>query len=253
MIYKPEFADQARAMCRLGATDEELAEHFEVCVRTIYRWRNSHEAFAEAVVAGKEHADARVERALYSRAVGCTVERVKVFKHAGDPNPVYATYKVHLPPDPVAALHWMRARQREKWGNHPEEKRDPGPVEMIEKALARVADYQPSYPMPSRQPPPVAPTPITPPPEPIPEPVPEPAPAPAPEPTPPAPPPPPPPSPPAAPPAPLPPAPVPQPPAPPPPAPPRAPPPPPQASSPALAPRPGPAPIPLTRIRQGYG
>jgi hypothetical protein len=67
-------------MCRLGATDEELAEHFEVCVRTIYRWRNAHEAFADAVIAGKEHADARVERALYSRAVGCTVDRTKVFK-----------------------------------------------------------------------------------------------------------------------------------------------------------------------------
>ena len=196
MIYKAEFADQARAMCRLGATDEELAEHFEVCVRTIYRWRNSHEAFALAVVAGKEHADARVERALYSRAVGCTVERVKVFKHAGDPNPVYATYKVHLPPDPVAALHWMRARQREKWGNHPEEKRDPGPVEMIEKALARVADYQPSYPMPSRQPPPVDPAPVAPSPEPIPEPAPGPTPEPSPEPAPEPPPPPPPPSPP---------------------------------------------------------
>ena len=39
MIYKPEFVEQARSMCRLGATDEELAEHFEVCVRTIYRWR----------------------------------------------------------------------------------------------------------------------------------------------------------------------------------------------------------------------
>ncbi|MEO9132316.1 MAG: hypothetical protein ABI240_14045 [Sphingomonas sp.] len=42
MIYKPEFVDQARNMCRLGATDEELAEHLEVCVRTIYRWRNTH-------------------------------------------------------------------------------------------------------------------------------------------------------------------------------------------------------------------
>ena len=70
MIYKPEFADQARLLCRLGATDEELAEHFGACVRTIYRWRNAHEAFAEAVVVGKDHADDRVERALYARAVG---------------------------------------------------------------------------------------------------------------------------------------------------------------------------------------
>jgi transposase-like protein len=102
MIYEPDFADQVSTLCRLGATDEELAEHFEVCVRTIYRWRSTHEEFAEAVIAGKEHADARVERALYSRAVGCTVERTRVFKSAGDPDPVYATYQHHLPPDPNA-------------------------------------------------------------------------------------------------------------------------------------------------------
>ena len=142
MIYKPEFVDQARSMCRLGATDEELAEHFEVCVRTIYRWRNTHEAFAEAVVVGKEHADARVERALYSRAVGCSVERTKIFKHAGDPKPVYATYRHHLPPDPVAALAWLRVRQPKKWQVREEDTRDPTPIEMIEKALARAAAHR---------------------------------------------------------------------------------------------------------------
>jgi hypothetical protein len=152
MVYEPEFADRARNMCRLGATDEELAEHFEVCVRTIYRWRNAHEAFAEAVVCGKEHADARVERALYSRAVGCTVDRTKVFKGAGDPDPVYTTYKHHLPPDTNAALQWLRVRQPKKWGRHQEEERNPSPVDMIEKALARVADYKPSYPVPLHHP-----------------------------------------------------------------------------------------------------
>jgi hypothetical protein len=159
MIYEPEFADQARAMCRLGATDEELAEHFEVCVRTIYRWRNTHEAFAEAVVVGKEHADARVERALYSRAIGCTVERTRVFKHAGE-DPVYATYKEHLPPDPVAARQWLRVRQPKTWSDHQEEAREPTSVERIERALARVKDYNPSYPMPPQQlasPPPPSP------------------------------------------------------------------------------------------------
>jgi hypothetical protein len=153
MIYKPEFVEQARTMCRLGATDEELAEHFEVCVRTIYRWRNTHEEFAEAVVVGKEHADARVERALYSRAVGCSVERTKVFKHAGDPKPVYATYTHHLPPDPVAALNWLRVRQPKKWVAREEKQSDPGAIEMIEKALARAAAYEPPYPWPPRQPP----------------------------------------------------------------------------------------------------
>jgi hypothetical protein len=141
MFYKPEYAEQAAELCRLGATDEELAEHFEVCVRTIYRWRNAHEDFAKAVITGKEHADTRVERSLYSRAVGCSVERVKIFKHAGDPDPVYAHYKHQLAPDPNAALQWLRVRQPRKWRIREEERSDPGPIEMIEKALARAAKY----------------------------------------------------------------------------------------------------------------
>ena len=143
MFYQPDYADQAAELCRLGATDEELAEHFEVCVRTIYRWRNTHEAFARAVITGKEHADTRVERSLYSRAVGCTVDRVKIFKHAGDPDPVYAPYKLQLAPDANAALQWLRVRQPKKWRVHEEEKSDPTAVEMIQKALARVADLNP--------------------------------------------------------------------------------------------------------------
>jgi len=142
MVYKPKFAAEAREMCRLGATDEELAEHFKVCVRTIYRWRNTHEEFAEAVVVGKEHADARVERALYSRAVGCSVERTKVFRHAGEEKPVCATYTHHYPPDPNAALQWLRTRQPKKWRAHEEEEVDESFVERFQKGLARVAAYK---------------------------------------------------------------------------------------------------------------
>jgi hypothetical protein len=183
MIYKPEFAAEAREMCRLGATDEELADHFEVCVRTIYRWRNSHEEFAEAVVAGKDHADDRVERALYSRAVGCSVQRTKVFKHAGDPDPVYATYTHHLPPDTNAALQWLRVRQPKTWGVQAEDEGDPGVYSIIQAARARVTEYKPAYWAPSAEPPPEAAAP-----EPDPEPDadldPDPQPGPAPEPEP---------------------------------------------------------------------
>ena len=171
MIYEPEFADQARAMCRLGATDEELAEHFEVCVRTIYRWRNTHEEFAEAVVIGKEHADARVERALYSRVVGCTVERTRVFKGAGDAEPVCVTYKHHLPLDPVAALHWLRVRQPEKWRIRDESEDEDDMSKAILAAFARAderrrAEAELSDPTPPWQPEP--PTPPSPPPPPAP-------------------------------------------------------------------------------------
>ena len=183
MIYQPDFAEQARDLCQQGATDEELADHFKVCVRTIYRWRNTHEEFAEAVVAGKDHADDRVERALYSRAVGCSVQRTKVFKHAGDPDPVYATYTHHLPRDTNAALQWLRARRPKKWGVHPEDESDPGVYSIIQAARARVAEYKPAYWTPSREPLPEAAAP-EPDPEPAPDLEPPPQPGPGPEPAP---------------------------------------------------------------------
>ena len=36
--YKAAFAGQAKKLCRLGATDLELADFFAGDVRTIYRW-----------------------------------------------------------------------------------------------------------------------------------------------------------------------------------------------------------------------
>jgi hypothetical protein len=61
-----------------------------------------------------------------------------VFKHAGDPDPVYATYVDHLPPDPVAAMQWLRVRQPRKWGQP--EPADSGLIERLNKARARLAE-----------------------------------------------------------------------------------------------------------------
>lgn len=113
--YKPAFAEQAQKLCRLGATDLELADFFEVDVRTIYRWKHAHEAFCQAVTCGKEAADDRVERALYNRAVGYTHPAVKIFMPAGAEKPVYAPYDEHVPPDPGAAFNWLKNRKPADW------------------------------------------------------------------------------------------------------------------------------------------
>jgi hypothetical protein len=143
MTYQTAHAEQAAELCRLGATDQELAEHFMVTVRTIYRWRAQHRDFAEAVIAGKEHADKRVERSLYSRAVGCSFEAVRVFKHAGDADPVYAAYRHSLPPSAGAALQWLRLRRPGKWIVREVKEEQSNAAEMIERARARVAAHKP--------------------------------------------------------------------------------------------------------------
>ena len=64
--YKPDFDAQAEKLCRLGATDAELADFFGVLVSTINAWKTRHVDFLQALKGGKTEADDRVERALYT-------------------------------------------------------------------------------------------------------------------------------------------------------------------------------------------
>lgn len=111
--YKDEYAAQARKLCELGATDIELADFFGVSVSTIYRWKHSESAFCEAVIVGKDALDDRVERSFYNRAVGYSFDSEKVFNYQGEI--VRAKTREHVPPDPGAALNWLKNRRGDKW------------------------------------------------------------------------------------------------------------------------------------------
>jgi hypothetical protein len=131
--YTPEFAEQARKLCLLGATDEEIAAFFEVEVRTVYRWKLDHDEFCQALKAGKAEADERVERSLYQKAVGYRQQAVKIFMPAGATNPVYADYVENLAPDTTAAIFWLKNRRPQEWRDKQEHEHsgpDGGPIEI---------------------------------------------------------------------------------------------------------------------------
>lgn len=113
--YREAYVEGARKLARLGATDAEIADFFGVDVRTIYRWKNTHDAFCQALKAGKDEADARVERALYHRAIGYEQEEVKIFMPAGAEEPVYAPYTAKIAPDTTAAIFWLKNRRPSEW------------------------------------------------------------------------------------------------------------------------------------------
>lgn len=113
--YKPEFADQAAKLCALGATDQEIADFFEVDVRTVYRWKADEEAFCQALKAGKAIADERVERSLYMKAIGYEQDEVKIFMPANSPQPVYAPFRAKIAPDTAAAIFWLKNRRPNEW------------------------------------------------------------------------------------------------------------------------------------------
>jgi hypothetical protein len=113
--YRKEYADQAMHLCRLGATDADLAMALHTSISAIERWRARHADFRRALKAGKKEADERVKRSLYMRAVGYHYDAVKIFMPAGAKKPVYAPYVEHVPPDTTAGIFWMKNRDPAHW------------------------------------------------------------------------------------------------------------------------------------------
>ncbi|MEI5680491.1 MULTISPECIES: helix-turn-helix domain-containing protein [unclassified Mesorhizobium] len=111
--YKDTFAAQAAKLCGLGATNADLADFFEVSIRTIERWTSEHEEFCRAVKEAKETANARVERSLYQRAVGYSFDSEKVFNDKG--KILRAATREHCPPDTTAQIFWLKNRKPDEW------------------------------------------------------------------------------------------------------------------------------------------
>lgn len=111
--YKPEFASQAEKLCKLGATDRQLADFFGVSEQTINAWKIAHPAFLESLKAGKEQADAAVADRLYQRAMGYEHPEVHITNYQGEitMTPITKIY----PPDTTAAIFWLKNRRPEQW------------------------------------------------------------------------------------------------------------------------------------------
>lgn len=111
--FNPAFCDQARKLCKLGATDLEIADFFAVNIATLYRWKNDHPEFCEALKEAKEEANNRVVESLYHRATGYSHDAVKIFN--GQDGVVTVPFREHYPPDTTAAIFWLKNRQPAEW------------------------------------------------------------------------------------------------------------------------------------------
>lgn len=112
-LYRAEYAEQARKLCLLGATDKELADFFGTSEQTINAWKTVHPIFLESIKSGKSQADANVADRLYQRALGYEHPEVDIRVVAGEivKTPITKIYA----PDPVSAIFWLKNRQKEKW------------------------------------------------------------------------------------------------------------------------------------------
>lgn len=113
--YSPEMDAEAEQLSAEGCTDEELAHHFGISVRQLYRWKAKYKSFRQSIKEGADRADDRVVNTLYRRAIGYEQDAVKIFMPAGSSEPVYAPYREAIAPDVTAQIFWLKNRQSGKW------------------------------------------------------------------------------------------------------------------------------------------
>lgn len=111
--YQPEFNEQARKLCLLGAVDDELADFFGVCVRTIQNWKSEFPAFLHSINEGKVSADAEVADSLYRRATGEHIVIEKLVKKGDDFEKV--SLKQFIPGEVQAQRLWLLNRRKGNW------------------------------------------------------------------------------------------------------------------------------------------
>lgn len=111
--YKPEFASQAAKLCKLGATDAQLADFFQVAVSTVNLWKVEHKEFSESIKVPKGEADQRVEQSLYLRAMGYEHDEVDIRVIGGEL--VKTDIRKFYPPDTTAAIFWLKNRKPAEW------------------------------------------------------------------------------------------------------------------------------------------
>jgi hypothetical protein len=87
----------ANKVYELGGTDRDLAEALEVTPQTIANWHKAHPEFFETKKS-KEFADARVERAMFHRAIGYDLSD-----------------GTHIPANPTSGIFWLKNRRPDRW------------------------------------------------------------------------------------------------------------------------------------------
>jgi hypothetical protein len=111
--YLPEYARVALVAAKLGATDPDLAALIGVNINTIKLWSVQHPKFSAARMAGKAAYDDRIEHSLASRALGYEHDETDIRVING--KIVKTPIRKHYPPDPTAAIFWLKNRRGAAW------------------------------------------------------------------------------------------------------------------------------------------
>ena len=114
--FKDEYKHICHVMCKLGATDDDLAEACKVTDRTIDNWKTANPEFFRSIKKGKDFADSDIVKSLFQRAKGYSHPDTKFATHEGIITDQKEFIK-HYPPDTGACIYWLNNRLPKKWNN----------------------------------------------------------------------------------------------------------------------------------------
>lgn len=117
--YRPEYAEQAEKLCKLGLIEKEIADFFEIGLTTLKRWKEEYPEFRATLKGAKTLADAEVASKLFHRATGYSHPDVDI--RVIDSKIVVTDLVKYYPPDTTAAIFWLKNRQPAKWRDKPPE------------------------------------------------------------------------------------------------------------------------------------
>lgn len=123
--YQDDTLEQAYKLTLLGATDEQLADFFDVSTTTIDNWKKNKPEFLGALKEGKKKADATVADSLYNRAIGYEFieeQAFKIKKSQYEEEVEVVEVRRVVPPDPTSCFFWLKNRNQENWRDKSEVK-----------------------------------------------------------------------------------------------------------------------------------
>jgi hypothetical protein len=118
------YLDRIEAWARDGATDEIICQKLNIGKSTLYKYKNEHIEFANALKKGKEDIDIKVENALLKRALGYSFEEVtkerSIDIEGNESIQITKIVTKHIVPDTTAQIFWLKNRRPEQWRDRPD-------------------------------------------------------------------------------------------------------------------------------------
>jgi hypothetical protein len=116
--YQDHYPKLAEKFTKLGATDKDLADLFEVNIDTIHDWKKTFPQFSDSLKKGKEIADSLVIQSLFKRATGYEHEDTDIRTVSvgnGISQIVETPIMKKYPPDPTSMIFWLKNRRPQEW------------------------------------------------------------------------------------------------------------------------------------------